>query len=192
MGLPLTPPPDMLAKTNGAFYTKPRIHRITCSTLLSTVQNIMLYPLSFPSFSPSELTLASRRTPLASPLAPTILHPLQPAVYASILRMLFAYPRFSSTRDVLLADLTGLIGYNLYDLQVGYVDTNDEELCKELEVDRRIDDALQIVKGWGWDGAWREEEEWMGDALAAVVKGWGDLDFLPWAPGHHNGRRLCQ
>jgi hypothetical protein len=36
---------------------------------------------------------------------------------------------------------------------MGYVDLNDE----------RVDDVLRVVKGWGWDGAWREEEEWMGD-----------------------------
>jgi hypothetical protein len=77
--------------------------------------------------------------------------------------------------------LSELIGYNLYDLQDGFIDLFDDELWEELEVDRRIDDAVQIVKGWGCSGEWREGEEWMGDALAAVVKGSGGIDFLPWA-----------
>jgi hypothetical protein len=78
-----------------------------------------------------------------------------------------------SYRTVLRWDLSELIGYNLYDLQDGFVDPFDDELWEELEVDRRIEDAVQIrvVKGWGWSGEWREWVEWMGDALAAVVKG---------------------
>jgi hypothetical protein len=72
---------------------------------------------------------------------------------------------------VLQPNLSELIGYNLYD---GYVDINDDELCEALEVDRRVDNALQIVKGWGWHGIWRNGEEWTDDALAAIVKGWGD------------------
>jgi hypothetical protein len=95
---------------------------------------------------------------------------------------MLAYPRFCPTRTVLQSNLSELIGYNLYDLQVGYVGIDDEELCTALEVDRRVDDALRIVQGWGCDLAWREGEEWMGDALAAVVKGWGQIKFLPWAP----------
>jgi hypothetical protein len=95
---------------------------------------------------------------------------------------MLAYPVYCATRSVLESNLSELIGYNLYDLQMGYVDLDDEDLCQELELDRRVDDALHVVKGWGWDGAWREEEEWMGDALAAVVAGRGEIEWLPWAP----------
>jgi hypothetical protein len=47
-----------------------------------------------------------------------------------------------------MSDLSELIGYNLYDLQDGFINLRDDELWDELEVDRRIDDAVQIVKGW--------------------------------------------
>jgi hypothetical protein len=63
---------------------------------------------------------------------------------------------------------------------MGYIDIDDDEVCAALEVDRRFDDALRIVQGWGCNLMWREGEEWMGDALAAIVKGWGDIDYLPW------------
>jgi hypothetical protein len=180
MGLPLTPPPPLSLKTNGDFFSKPHLHRITLSTALSSVQFLMLYPRSFPAFIPSEPISAPPLTSLTSPQCHTILHPAQAAVYASILRIMLAYPRYCSTWRVLNSDLSELIGYNLYDLQIGYVDIDDEELCQELEVDWRVDvDALQTVKG---DGKRRDGEEWMGDALAAVVKGWGEIDYLPWAP----------
>jgi hypothetical protein len=123
----------------------------------------MLFPLSFPSFSftSSELISVPRLTPLKSPRCPTILQPLQTAVYASIMRTMLAYPRFCPTRTVLQSNLSELIRYNLYDLQGGHVDVDDEELCAALEVDRRVDDALRIVQGLGCDLAWREGEECM-------------------------------
>ena len=92
---------------------------------------------------------------------------------------MLAYPLHCATRIVLEWNLSELIGYNLYDLQMGYVDLDDEDPCQELELDRHIDDALHVVKEWGWDGAWREEEEWMDDALAAIVEGCGEIEWLP-------------
>ena len=75
--------------------------------------------------------------------------------------------------------LSELISYHLYDLQDGYVNIDNKELCETLEVDRCVADAVQIVKSWGWDFKWREGEDWMGDAQALVVKGSVDLDWLP-------------
>ena len=75
--------------------------------------------------------------------------------------------------------MSELISYHLYDLQDGYVNIDNKELCETLEVDRRVADAVQIVKSWGWDFKWREGEDWMGDAQAFVVKGSVDLDWLP-------------
>lgn len=95
--------------------------------------------------------------------------------------MMLRYPRRNPTRGTLETDLSELIGYHLYHLAGGYVDIDDEEKCEELGVDMRIDDAVQTVESWGWDRQWREGEEWMGDALASVVKGSADLDCLPWA-----------
>lgn len=90
------------------------------------------------------------------------------------------YPLYSSTRNTLESDLSELIGYNLYDLQGGYVDVDDEELCEELHVDQRIRDATRTVQDWGCNNEWREGEEWIGDALIALVEGTADSDFLPW------------
>lgn len=93
--------------------------------------------------------------------------------------MILAYPNGCGTRIVLDSHLEELIGYHLCDLQCGYVNTDDEELCEALELDKRISDAFQTVKAWGWDGEWRVGEEWIGDALAAIVEGSGETDFLP-------------
>jgi hypothetical protein len=182
MGLPRSSPPELLLNTGGDFYAKGRLHRLTRSEMVGPVQYLILYPLSFSSFSLSELTPAPRLTSLASPRCHTVLVPRPSAVYASILRMMLRYKQYCPTRSVLKSDLSELIGYNLYDLQGGYVDVDDEELCEQLQVDRRIDDAVQYVKEWGWNGEWREGEEWMGDVLCAVVRGPGDIEYLPWAP----------
>jgi len=180
-GLPRSPPPDLLLKTSGDFYAKGRLHRLTRSESLGSVQYLILFPLSFSSFSASELTLAPRLTSLTSPQCKTVLVPRPSAVYASILRTMLAYPPICPTRGVLESDLSELIGYNLYDLQCGYVNIDDEELCEDLQVDQRIDDAVQHVQGWGWNCEWRMGEEWMGDALCAVVKGSGEIEHLPCA-----------
>jgi hypothetical protein len=181
LGLPISAPHDLLLKTDGDFHAKARLHRLTHSQQLGSVQYLMLYPLSFASFARSELITAPRITSLLSPRCETILHPSPIAVFASILRMMLRYPRCCPTRSTLETDLSELIGYHLYDLQDGYVNIDDEELCEALEVDRRVDDAVQTVKSWGWDRKWREGEDWMGDALVRVVQGSADLDWLPWA-----------
>ena len=61
------------------------------------------------------------------------------------------YPLYCPPRRVLQSDLEELIRYHLCDLQDGYVDIDDEDLCDALEDDRRVADAVQIVKSWGWD-----------------------------------------
>jgi hypothetical protein len=123
---------------------------MTKSTVLGAVRYSILFPLSFSSFSATELTSISSSTYLSSQhhSTSTILVPCPPPVYASILRMMLSYPRYCPTRRVLMSDLSELIGYNLYDLQDGFINLCDDKLWDELEVDRRIDDAVQIVKGW--------------------------------------------
>ena len=88
------------------------------------------------------------------------------------------YSEFSGTTGILKSDLSELIGYHLYGLD-SFVDTFDEELCASLEVDRRVADAVHCVRTWGVHGLWREDEEWIGDALAGVVGGTGKMDSLP-------------
>ncbi|THH15917.1 hypothetical protein EW146_g4641 [Bondarzewia mesenterica] len=181
MGLPLSPPAPILVKSSGDFFTKARLHRLTRSTPLGLVQYLILLPISFASYTSSELDLLPRITSLPSPTSRTLLVPQSTTVYASILRAMAAYPRWSPTRQTLESNLSELIGYNLYDLQGGYVDIDDDDLCHLLEVDRRVKDAIQVVKGWGWAGKWRDGEEWMDDALVAVVAGTGEFEALPWA-----------
>lgn len=108
----------------------------------------------------------------------SILVPSPPAVYASILRMMRHYPRFCGTRYILQSDLSELIGYHLLGLE-GYLDPFDDEKWVSLEMDRRLADAVLWVRTWGADGLWREDEEWIGEALAAVVGRTAKIEDLP-------------
>jgi hypothetical protein len=94
---------------------------------------------------------------------------------------MLSYPRYCSTRTNLESDLSELIGYHLLGLESGYVDSDDDTLWEGLKIDQRITDAVLLVRQWGWDQEWREGEEWIGDALAAVVNGSGgnDIENLP-------------
>lgn len=54
--LPLSPPSDLLLKTEGDLYAKRRFYRITRSTLPVLITHIVLYPFCLAAFSPSELS----------------------------------------------------------------------------------------------------------------------------------------
>ncbi|TDL15806.1 hypothetical protein BD410DRAFT_796009 [Rickenella mellea] len=179
MDLPLSPPSRLALKTSGDFAAKGRFHRITQTTLTSCVQHLVLYPLSFSTLSFSETTPESPYHVETSHRCTSIYVPRPPAVYASIIRVMLKYPRYCATRTVLDSDLSELVGYNLLGLECGYVDPKDEELWQALQIDRRISEAVCIVVQWGCDHAWREGEEWMGDALAGVVQGNVDIGDLP-------------
>jgi hypothetical protein len=73
-----------------------------------------------------------------------------------------------------------LIRYNLLRLEDGYVDTNDEEAVVAIGLEQRLAHATQAVLQWGIDSFWHPgPEEWIGDALAVVIKGTGDIEYLP-------------
>lgn len=179
LGLSRSQPPRILAMTSGDLYTLGHLHRLTRSTLMSTVQFLHLFPASFASFTPSELYPAPNHTFSSLP----ILIPQAPALYSSLVRIMSRYPRNSPARKTLAAQLEMFINYHLlgFRLEDGYVDMDDEELCKELDVDGRIAAAIALVHGWSCDGEWREGEEWMGDALIALLSGKGDIALLPWS-----------
>lgn len=180
LGLPRSEPPRILAKTSGDLYTEGHLHRLTRSTLMSTVQFLHLFPASFASFMPSELCPATNDI---SSLP--ILVPRAPALYACLMRVMSRYPRNSCVRGTLAAQLELLIHYHLlaFRLEDGYVDTGDEEVCKQLNVDGRIADAIALIHGWSCGGEWREvDEEWVRNALVALLSGMGDIRFLPWRP----------
>lgn len=179
LGPPHSQPPYILAVTSGDLYTLGYLHRITRSTLMSTVQFLHLFPASFASFLPSELYPAPNHKPLSLP----IFIPRAPALYSCLIRIMSRYPRNWRARGTLGAQLEMYIHYHLsgFRLEDGYVDVDDEELCKRLNVDGHVADAIALVRGWSCGGEWREGEEWMGDALVALLSGKGDIEFLPWS-----------
>ncbi|OBZ66449.1 hypothetical protein A0H81_13669 [Grifola frondosa] len=178
IGLPLSPPPRFLVRAEGDFQAKGRFHRITRSTVPFCVQHIALFPLSFSCLLPCEM---EEMTPshIISSRCSTILVPRQAAVYTSILRTMLRYPKACATRRILESDLSELICYHLLDLQGGYVDPEDNAAWKELDICGRLGRATPLVHQWSWDGVWGEGEDWMGDALAAVVAGTADIEYLP-------------
>ncbi|KAI1791233.1 hypothetical protein LXA43DRAFT_889599 [Ganoderma leucocontextum] len=176
-GLPRSQPPPLLVDTGGDFYTKSRMYRYTS---LSCAQHLVLYPASFAAYSPLDLSPAPRTTSLAKPLCKTVLVPSQPAVYASLLRTMREYSRFDSARICMETQLSQLIDYNLYGLDCGYVDTDDDELCEELELDRRVADATRLVEEWRRTGALRDDDGCIGDALVKVVSGRRTVEEIPW------------
>jgi hypothetical protein len=176
LGIPHSQPPRILAMTSGDLYTLGYLHRLTRSTLMSAVRFLHLFPASFASFTPSELYPAPNCASSSSP----ILIPRAPALYFSLMRIMTRYPRNSPVRRTLGAGLEMLINYHLlgFSLEDGYVDMDDEERCKELNVDGRMADAIALVRGWSWG---ESDEEWMGDALVALLSGKGKIALLPWS-----------
>ncbi len=180
-GLPLSIPPRLLLRTGGDFYAKAKMHRVSQYASVAQAQHLMLYPASLASYADAELELKPRLTALAHPSCEKVFVPSPPAVYSSLLRMMRSYPRYNPTRKTLESDLSELIGYNLYGLEDGYVDCDDEELCEKLEVDRRVEDAVRAVSAWRRDGELRDEDGWIAEALEDIVSGKGDIENVPWA-----------
>ncbi len=87
------------------------------------------------------------------------------------------YGSFDATTKVLRSDLSELIGYDLLRLDDGYVDPNDDVEWEVKGVDERLVQAAVRVREWG--DVWRRGEEWIGDALGAVVEGTGCIEHLP-------------
>ncbi|KAF8964812.1 hypothetical protein BDZ97DRAFT_1814611 [Flammula alnicola] len=180
LGLPLTPPSTFLLRYEGDFRSTGRFHRVTPETEPFMVQHLVLYPLSFSSLAQSELTEETPFHLTSSYRCSKILVPRPSAVYASLIRMMLNYPRQCSTRTHLESDLSELIGYNLLDLSGGYVDPDDNQLWEDLQVNSRIERAVSLIQQWSCDREWREGEEWIADALIAVVRGSVDIGDLPY------------
>ncbi len=176
--LPRSRPPSLLIRTGGDFYTKARMFRVTQYTSLALAQHLVLYPASLAAYSPADLSPAPPTTSLSQPLCKTVLVPSRPAVYSSILRSMQRYPRFDSARIFLQSDLSQLVDYDLYGLDCGYVDTDDDELCKKLEVDRRVEDATSLVEDWRRTGALGDQA--VADALVNIVSGRWSVEEVPW------------
>ncbi|KAI0323404.1 hypothetical protein GY45DRAFT_1406172 [Cubamyces sp. BRFM 1775] len=183
-GLSRSSPSRLQLSTGGEIYSKATLFRVTRYTSAARVQHLVLYPYSFPSFSPSELELKPRLTSCPSPLCKEVLVPTPRAMYASLIRMMRSYTRYDATRMTLESDLSELIGYHLYELD-GYVDMDDEEQCRVLQVDRSVENAVRVVEEWRDSQRCPEEERWIADALVLVVSGEWSVEDIPWASDHH-------
>ncbi|KIY51099.1 hypothetical protein FISHEDRAFT_71392 [Fistulina hepatica ATCC 64428] len=180
-GLPLAKADPLLIASDGDFLTKATLHRITTSTEIGPARFIAFFPESFVSFALSDLELAPAYTHEAftgiSVPHTCIYVPRPPAVYACLLRMLLRYPKVSPTRLSVLSDLMQLVMYDLFQLD-GFVDEDEDEEDDAADTER----ALTVVRQWTRANEWRSGEEWMGDALGALVDGSGLYDYLPWKP----------
>ncbi|KAF9530516.1 hypothetical protein CPB83DRAFT_850459 [Crepidotus variabilis] len=177
MGLPPTNTSKVLLRAEGDFQTKAHKYRITRATSPGFIQNLALYPISFSTLSWSEV----EKQPLYnSPRCASILVPTPHALYASLIRMMLRYPRLCSTATLLHSDLSELVGYHLLNLQDGFVDPLDVGEWETKGVEESLALAAQKVRSWNADQVWRPGEEWIGDALYAVVEGPGDIEYLPW------------
>ncbi|KAJ7162031.1 hypothetical protein C8R46DRAFT_1103279 [Mycena filopes] len=171
LGLPFSPPTKFEVTVYGDFAVRGHSRRITRSIAPGRVQHVVIYPQSFAAFADSELE-KGRPNHIALSRCSTVFVPTAPAVYASILRMMLQYNSANPLRTH-WAHLLGLSG--------GYIDADDDEVWERWDVDRRISDAVHLVRSWGVDQVWRDGEEWMGDALAEVVKT-GHIASLPHKP----------
>ncbi|KAL4250063.1 hypothetical protein ABKN59_004914 [Abortiporus biennis] len=178
IGLIQPPASPLLAQTEGDMHNMGRHYLVTTYTTLSSSQQIILYPLSYTSLQHAEL-IKSIPSHITNSRCSSILIPRPSAVYASLIRMMLRYPQYCSTRTVLESDISELVGYHLLSMDDGYADPEDDEEWEELEVDNRSSEALQLVRQWSVDEEWREGEEWIGDALAAILNGTGDIGCLP-------------
>ncbi|KAJ7742891.1 hypothetical protein B0H16DRAFT_1019430 [Mycena metata] len=177
LGLPFVPPTKFEISVYGDFAVRGHSHRITQAIDSWRVQHLVIYPQSFATLADSEFEM---RPPshLLSPGCAPVLVPTAPAVYASILRMMLQYDKFHATMRILQSQLSELIGYHLLGLSGGFIDVDDDEEWERWDVNRRISDAVYLVRSSGVDEVWRDGEEWMGDALAEVVKT-GHTEHLP-------------
>lgn len=105
--------------------------------------------------------------------------PRPSAVYASLVRMISHCPQHSRIRTSLQSELSELIGYNLLHLEDGFVGQDDDGAWQDLGINERITNAVNLVRQWTCAGEWREDEEWIGDALVALVQGC-DISCLPY------------
>ncbi|KAJ6454598.1 hypothetical protein C8R45DRAFT_599553 [Mycena sanguinolenta] len=91
------------------------------------------------------------------------------ALYAAMIRLISSYPRLDRGRQSLVTELGMLVTYHLYPQHDEYSEENDAD---DLEY------ALDMIRGW-WED-WRFGEEWIRDALVAMVQT-GNIEHLPWA-----------
>ncbi|KAJ7180718.1 hypothetical protein C8R46DRAFT_985746 [Mycena filopes] len=178
LGLPLSPPTQFETSVYGDFAVRGHSHRITQSTSSGRVQHLIIYPQSFAALADCELETKPPSHTTSSRCS-AVLVPTASAVYASILRLMLRYNESHPTMYELRSQVSELIGYHLLGMSDGYI--QDDEEWERRNVDGRISDAVHLVRSWGVDQVWRDGEEWMGDALAEVIRT-GHIENLPHKP----------
>jgi hypothetical protein len=176
--LPATPPPTLLLKTSGDLISKGRLYRLTRSSEPGIVQYLHLLPASFVGYTQPELVVQHYSSY-------TISVPRASAVYASIIRLMATYPRSNwPVRTTLCAELEMYFNHHLLGLPAGSLKCETDEEWAALEIDRRMIEAVCQIRTWGINEEWRTGEEWIEDALVAIAKERGDIEYLPWRGSH--------
>lgn len=181
LGLPLCIADPFLIAVEGDLYSKAILHRLTESTNIGAVRYIALYPSSFVSFNPSDLetsTYCNHIKPEELDISPIdVFIPRPSAAFASLFRLLLQYPKGTATRSIIQSDLAMLIRYHLYhETHLKCSDYGNKEPSGERQ---DVANAVALVRVWSIEGQWRKGEEWMGDALASLVAGTGEIVWLP-------------
>lgn len=180
LGLPLASHSEFQLKVRGDFEAQGHHYRVTRDESAALSQHLVIYPQSFTTLSDDEL-IATAPSHIESSRCSMVLIPSTPALYASLIRMMLRYTCFNRTLLALHTDVSELITYHLLESSDGFVDIDDDDEWESKEYDRRISDAWYLVRSWGVDQVWRGGEEWIGDALAEIVKT-GQIQSLPCKP----------
>ncbi|KAJ2913663.1 hypothetical protein MD484_g6765, partial [Candolleomyces efflorescens] len=178
MGLPLSPHSTLLSAVEGDIHTKGIRYRLTRSSAPSCAQYLVIYPTSFVSFTPPELSPAPS---LDLPSGITILVPRPSAVFAWILRKMLLYPQICHVQTVLNSDLYELLDYHFLTVNGGYGTTDEHPgRWKPLDEDGKTIEALDIIDQWGRNHEWRKGEEWFGDVLQAILTENMNIKYFPY------------
>lgn len=166
MGLPLQTPSKFSLLTGGDMQAKGRSHFIRQSKITAFDHHLVVYPLSFAAFRSCELSEQPARYSELHRCS-HILVPRPAAVYASLMRMMLRYPTNSTTWTILRGEVADL---NLYHL-LGYTleTVSDEE--DEKDENKRVDAAVETVRGWSARREWADGEEWIGSELCGLLCG---------------------
>lgn len=199
LGLPSTPHSDILSAVDGEYHTKALYHAMHPPRRpgLPPAQHIVLFPASLITFPlpPTETTCEWAHAPPHASLGKLVRTkgywtPRAQTVYVCLVRMMARYPRGSAERVVLASELQELVDYHLLKLDMGYVD--EEELGMEeveaLDMSGRTRDAIDEMRSWRWE----VEDEWILDALEAILLGEGGYDELPCGPRRPTEDDACR
>ncbi len=140
-------------------------------------RGFILVPLSWTGVSLGELQYVQDIHP-PKPSTLGVLTLPRPVACATLMRLAARERRSSPLRQRLLAYLATIIAYGLFDMSYDgdymVFKVDDEPESETERAEKEV--ALLEIKRWSW----RNDELWMGEALAAVVAGTISYDDLPY------------